>query len=61
MVDIDTDRRISDIYISQNSSNGYIYGLKLLDQSGKTIIDEQWNKFSALSKFLPDQIEERHY
>ena len=29
-----------------------IYGLRIVDDKGETIIDEEWNKFQSISTFL---------
>ena len=36
--------RVSDVYICQDDKSGNIQGMRLVDESGKFLLDKQWNK-----------------
>ena len=61
MLEIDPSKQITDVYFSQNAKTGMIYGLRIVDNKGQRLVDEQWNKFQAISDFLPDQNIWRHF
>ena len=51
---LDPAKRIADVYINQNEKTGMICGIRIMDDKGETMVDELWNKFSAINKFLKD-------
>jgi len=38
-----------------------IYGLRIVDDKGLALMDEEWNRFQSISTFLPDQSIWRHF
>jgi len=61
VIEIDPKKTIQDVYILQNQKSGMIYGLRIVDDRGETLVDENWNKFSSISTYLPDSNVERHF
>ena len=61
IIEIDPTRLISEVFINQNKKSGMIYGIRIVDDKGSVMVDEHWNKFSAISNFLQDETVWRNF